>query len=135
MRLGINVVTNAVLDFSPDLILVDKKRLGVGNELSAALDLLQRRAVLPKLVLLLRDILDSPETTAEMWKKHGYHEAVRSFYDQILVVGSQEVFNLTTEYQFPASTRSKVQFCGYLRRDRGPHKRELIRRELRLDDE
>jgi predicted glycosyltransferase len=86
-------------------------------------------------VLLLRDILDSPETTAEVWKKHGYHEAVQSFYDQILVVGLQEVFNLTTEYQFPAATRSKVQFCGYLRRDRGPHRREQIRRELRLEDE
>jgi predicted glycosyltransferase len=135
IRLRSNLLTNALLDFSPDLILVDKKPLGVSNELSAGLDLLQRRAVLPKLVLLLRDILDSPETTAEVWKKHGYHEAVRSFYDQILVVGSQEVFNLTTEYQFPASTRSKVQFCGYLRRDRGPYKREQIRRELRLEDE
>src|SRR5260370_7309485 len=122
MRLGINVVTNAVLDFSPDLILVDKKPLGVGNELSAALELLQRRAVLPKLVLLLRDILDSPETTAEVWKKHGYHEAVQNFYDQVLVVGSQEIFNLTTEYQFPPSTQSKVHFSAYLPPDLGSPK-------------
>jgi predicted glycosyltransferase len=135
IRLRTNLLTNALLDFSPDLILVDKKPLGVSNELSAGLELLQRRALLPKLVLLLRDILDSPETTAEVWNKHGYHEAVQSFYDQVLVVGSEEVFDLTGEYQFPDSTRSKVQFCGYLRRDRGPHKRDQIRRELRIDDE
>jgi predicted glycosyltransferase len=135
IRLRTNLLTNALLDFSPDLILVDKKPLGVSNELLAGLELLQRRAVLPKLVLLLRDILDSPETTAEVWRKHGYHDAVQSFYDQILVVGSQDVFNLTAEYQFPDSTRAKVQFCGYLRRDRGPHKRDQIRRELRVDAE
>jgi predicted glycosyltransferase len=135
VRLRTNLLTNALLDFSPDLILVDKKPLGVSNELSAGLELLQRRAALPKLVLLLRDILDSPKTTAEVWKKHGYHEAVQNFYDQILVVGSQEIFNLPTEYQFPASTRSKVQFCGYLRRDRGADKRDQFRRELRIDDE
>src|SRR5260370_12389100 len=90
IRLRTNLLTNALLDFSPDLILVDKKPLGVGNELSAALELLQRRAVLPKLVLLLRDILDSPETTPEMWKKHGYHQAVRSVYDQLLEAGSND---------------------------------------------
>src|SRR5260370_1236507 len=104
IRLRTNLLTNVLLDFSPDLILVDKKPLGVSNELSAGLELLQRRAVLPKLVLLLRDILDSPETTAEVWNKHGYHEAVQSFYDQVLVVGSEEVFDLTGEYQFPDST-------------------------------
>lgn len=135
VRLRTNLLTNALLDFSPDLILVDKKPLGVSNELSAGLELLQRRAALPKLVLLLRDILDSPEATADVWRKQGYHEAVQRFYDRILVVGSQEIFNLTTEYQFPASSRSKVQFCGYLRRDRGPQMREQIRRELQIDDQ
>ena len=135
IRLRRNLIACTMEDFSPDLILVDKKPLGVSNELSAGLERLKQRGALPKLVLLLRDILDNPETTAEVWTKQGYHEAVQCFYDQILVVGSQEIFNLATEYQFPASSRSKVQFCGYLRRDRGPHNRDHIRRELGIDDE
>ena len=135
IRLRSNLITIAMLDFSPDLILVDKKPFGVSNELLTGVQTLQRRGALPKLVLLLRDILDSPETTAAVWKRQGYHEAVQSFYQQILVVGSPEIFNLTTEYQFPAATRSKVQFCGYLRRDRGPPKRDQIRRELQIGGE
>src|SRR5260370_39173269 len=41
IRLRTNLLTNAPLDFSPGLILVDNKPLGVGTELSAALELLQ----------------------------------------------------------------------------------------------
>jgi predicted glycosyltransferase len=135
IRLRANLIVSTVLDFCPDLILVDKKPFGVSNELCAALELLQRRGARPRVVLLLRDILDSPETTAEVWQKNRYHEAIQCFYDQILVVGSREIFNLTAEYQFPAASESKVQFCGYLRREPGARERDEIRRELNVDGE
>ena len=60
---------------------------------------------------------------------------MRCFYDRILVVGSPDIFDLATEYKFPASSESKVQFCGYLRRDRGSQTRDQIRRELGVRDE
>ncbi|TLZ29948.1 MAG: glycosyltransferase [Gammaproteobacteria bacterium] len=135
IRLRATLITNALLDFAPDLILVDKKPFGVSNELAPGLRLLHGRGALPKVVLLLRDILDDPETTTATWERNHYHEAVRSFYDRILVVGSPEIFNLATEYKFPASSGSKVQFCGYLRRDRGSQTREQIRGELGVHDE
>src|SRR5205814_2083807 len=83
------------------LILVDKKPFGVSNELAPGLRLLHGRGALPKVVLLLRDILDDQETTTATWERNRYHDAVRSFYDRILVVGSPEIFNLATEYKFP----------------------------------
>src|SRR2546421_7415885 len=135
IRLRATLITSALLDFSPDLILVDKKPFGVGNQLAPGLRLLHGRGALPKVVLLLRDILDNQETTTATWERNHYHEAVRSFYDRILVVGSPEIFNLATEYKFPASSGSKVQFCGYLRRDRGSQTREQIRGELGVHDE
>src|SRR2546423_2483736 len=135
IRLRASMITNALLAFSPDLILVDKKPFGVSNELAPGLRLLHGRGALPKVVLLLRDILDDQETTTATWERNHYHEAVRSFYDRILVVGSPEIFNLATEYKFPASSGSKVQFCGYLRRDRGSQTREQIRGELGVHDE
>jgi predicted glycosyltransferase len=135
IRLRANLIVSTLLDFAPHLILVDKKPFGVGNELSPALELLQRRGARPKLVLLLRDILDSPEVTAEVWRKNGYHDAVRHFYDQILVVGSREIFDLSREYQFPPSSESKVQFCGYLQREPGSKSREQIRRDLGVGNE
>ncbi len=135
IRLRATLITNALLDFAPDLILVDKKPFGVSNELAPGLRLLHGRGALPKVVLLLRDILDDQETTTATWERNRYHDAVRSFYDRILVVGSPEIFNLATEYKFPASSGSKVQFCGYLRRDRGSQTREQIRGELGVHDD
>src|SRR6266513_2499535 len=135
IRLRASMITSALLDFSPDLILVDKKPFGVSNELAPGLRLLHGRGALPKVVLLLRDILDNPDTTTATWERNHYHEAVRCFYDRILVVGSPEIFNLATEYKFPASSGSKLQFCGYLRRARGSRTRDQIRGELGVHDE
>ena len=135
VRLRTTLITSAMLDFSPDLILVDKKPFGVSNELSPALRLLHSRGALPKVVLLLRDILDNPETTTTVWERNRYHEAVRCFYDRILVVGSPEIFDLAAEYKFPVSSEAKVRFCGYLRRDCSSCTREQIRSELGVHDE
>jgi predicted glycosyltransferase len=134
IRLRANIILSAVLDFAPDLILVDKKPFGVGNELAPAFQLVQRRTQRPKLVLLLRDILDSAEATIPVWQKNGYFEAIESFYDEVLVVGSKNVFNLAHEYRFPPATQAKVRFCGYLRRERGLVGREELRRQLKVVD-
>lgn len=135
IRLRSTLITSTMLDFSPDLILVDKKPFGVSNELSPALRLLHSRGARAKVVLLLRDILDKPETTTAVWERNQYHEAVRWFYDKILVVGSREIFDLAAEYKFPVSSESKVQFCGYLRRERGLQTRKQIRGSLGVHDE
>lgn len=118
VRLRANLLVSAILDFEPDLIVVDKKPLGVGNELEPALELLQRRGRQTRLALLLRDILDSPEATRAVWSKNGYFDAIDRFYDQVLVVGAATVFDLAHEYDFPTSVRDKVRYCGYLRRER-----------------
>ena len=119
MRLRANIILSAVLDFAPDLILVDKKPFGVSNELAPVFDLVRRRLQRPKMVLLLRDILDSPEATSQVWAKNGYYEAIQRYYDQVLVVGSRDVFDVGKEYGFPAETREKIRFCGYIKRSRG----------------
>ena len=124
IRLRANLLTSTLLDFDPDLVITDKKPLGVGNELAPALEMVQRRGRRTKLVLLLRDILDAPEATRAVWNKNGYFDAIERYYDQVLVVGSEDVFDLADEYGFPASARAKVRYCGYLRRERGRQVRE-----------
>lgn len=119
IRLRANLLTSAILDFDPNLIVTDKKPLGVGNELAPALEMVQRRGRRTRAVLLLRDILDAPEATHAVWTKNGYFDAIERFYDQVLVVGSRNVFDLAKEYRFPASAYDKVRYCGYLRRERG----------------
>jgi len=132
VRLRSNLILNAILDFDPDLILVDKKPLGVGDELGTALELLQRRGHRAKLVLLLRDILDSPASTIRVWQKNGYHDVIRSFYDQVLVVGSPDIFDTGKEYQFPTDSRAKTRYCGYIARERSAASGDQLRAELGL---
>ncbi|MGZ0080197.1 glycosyltransferase family protein [Methylomonas sp. TEB] len=130
LKLRSNIIRSAVLDFDPDLILVDKKPYGVSDELGAALNLMQRRGHRAKLVLLLRDILDSPESTIPVWKKNGYHDAIQSHYDKVLVVGSPEIYDMRKEYEFPEASHEKVDFCGYIARERSDKRAGEIRQQI-----
>ena len=134
VRLRANLIRSTIADFAPDLILVDKKPFGVEDELSGALAELPTGAARPKLVLLLRDILDSPDETIRVWRKNACFEAIEAYYDQVLVVGTPEVFDLRREYQFPPFAAAKVHFCGYIARQPGRRSRAEARRELGLAD-
>lgn len=135
IRLRSNVIMIAALDFEPDLILVDKKPFGIANELELALTMLRERAKQPKTVLLLRDILDAPEVTARQWEKSGYHGLIRDFYDRVLVVGTEEVFDAVQEYRFPDTTFRKVRYCGYIKRPAPTKPAGQVRSEIGIGNE
>jgi predicted glycosyltransferase len=116
VQLRAELIRNAVEHFQPDLLLIDKKPYGVEDELYPALHTHQEHCPHGKRVLLLRDILDQPDITTAIWTKRHYHQIIQAFYDLVLVVGSPEVFDLPTEYQFPDIVADKVRFCGYIRR-------------------
>lgn len=130
VRLRANLISSAIGDFAPDLILVDKKPFGVEDELCGALAALPAGMRRPRLVLLLRDILDSPEETTRVWRKNGYYEAISAYYDEVLVVGCPEIFDLRHEYAFPPFAAAKVQFCGYIARQPGRQPRAEVREAL-----
>lgn len=134
VRLRANLIRSAIADFAPDLILVDKKPFGVEDELAGALQALPDAAKRPKLVLLLRDILDSAESTTRVWRKNGYFEAISTWYDQVLVVGCPEVYDLRREYHFPPFAAAKVKFCGYIAREPGRQSRAAVRHTLGVRD-
>lgn len=134
VRMRANLIRSAVLDFRPDLILVDKKPLGVGNELVPTLEMLDRRGEGPKLALLLRDILDTPEATIPVWRKNGYFDVIANSYDAVLVVGSPEIYDVRREYRFPADVAAKTRFCGYVDRDAGRRPPAAVREKLGVGD-
>ncbi|MCJ8283084.1 MAG: glycosyltransferase, partial [Rivularia sp. ALOHA_DT_140] len=92
---------------------------------------------LPKthLVLLLREILNTPEKTIDEWQKYKYNEAIDKFYRLLLIVGSKDVFNFVREYKLPDAVANKVRFCGYIRRPQGYKIASIIREELDLKAE
>ena len=133
LRLRSDLIQSTVLNFEPDLILVDKKPLGVGNELAPMLATLRHLEKKPKLVLVLRDIIDKPETTIPVWVNNRYHDVIRTAYDRILVLGSTDVFNAVEEYDFPRSSADKTFFCGYTRRSDHQRTRAEVREELGIN--
>jgi predicted glycosyltransferase len=130
-----SMLLNAASRFKPDLVLVDKKPSGIRDELGAALQYLRRHLPRTRNVLVLRDILDSPEVTRRTWERGCYHALINEFYDQILVLGAREVFDAPREYHFPAGSTDKVRYCGYVPRSPGVMSRDEVRRALRLPDQ
>ncbi|HWM59592.1 MAG TPA: glycosyltransferase [Pseudonocardia sp.] len=102
----------AAVRFRPNVVLVDHMPHGAMGELIPTLEAL--RATGARFVLGLRDILDAPEIIRRRWSVEGGYEAVDRYYDSVLVYGSRDVFDLPTEYGWPAAVASRVSFCGYV---------------------
>jgi predicted glycosyltransferase len=134
VRLRANLIKSAIADFEPDVVLVDKKPFGVEDELAGAFEALPRSPHRPRLVLLLRDILDSAEATRRVWQKNSYFEAIEAYYDEVLVVGSPDIFDLRREYAFPPFAAAKVNYCGYIAREPARQPRAAVRRQLHVGE-
>jgi predicted glycosyltransferase len=124
-----------VQSFKPDILLVDKKPTGLSGELEPALRFIRARLRDTKVLLVLRDILDEPSATMGQWRHGGHDEAVQWFYDAVLVLGNQGIFDVCGEYRFSAEVREKVVYCGYVRREMGAKLRHEVRRELDVRDD
>jgi predicted glycosyltransferase len=116
VRMRASLIMSAASDFHPDIVLIDKKPLGVAGELGPTLVLLRNRPDPPIIHLLLRDILDTPVATHAVWEAHDYHGAIARYYASVLVVGDARVFDMAQAYAFPAETRAKLHYCGYINR-------------------
>ena len=116
--------------FAPHLFLVDYIPTGVWGELRPILQMLKRREDPPKIILGLRDILDDPKVTRELWRREGAYEAIDRYYDKVFIYGCREVFDTAAEYGLDDAFAEKIEECGYLC-SRGPYKAKAqMRAEL-----
>lgn len=133
LKLRSELILAAAKNYQPDLVLVDKKPMGIQEELKPTIEYLKSNLPATKFVLLLRDILDTPEKTIEEWQRENYYNWVELLYDRLLVVGMQQIFDLVREYQFNQAIAEKVRYCGYIRKESGLKNRRTIRQELNID--
>lgn len=117
IRLRSDLILATARNFAPDLLIVDKKPRGVRGELGPTLDLLRTERPRTPRVLVLRDILDRPETVISNWERRGHFDSLRNDYDRVLILGQREIFDPLVEYRFPAEIGKRTRFCGYLRRE------------------
>lgn len=111
-----DLLHRSILNFAPDLMIVDKKPGGIDNELVTTLEALQQSAHRPRLVLGVRDILDAPDRTRRALHESASFDLIDRYYDEVWVYGVPEVFDHLQEYQYPAHIAAKSHYCGYLRR-------------------
>jgi predicted glycosyltransferase len=110
------VLERAILGFAPDLMIVDKRAAGIGGELIEPLRALRRGRAGTKLVLGIRDILDTPERTRLSLKRAHDMRTVARYYDEVWIYGERSVFDAVAEYRFPSEVAQRTRYCGYLKR-------------------
>jgi predicted glycosyltransferase len=135
IQLRSDLIFATVVNFKPDLFMIDKKPLGVKRELAKTLEYLHTEQPETSLVLILRDILDTPEAVRSNWERNGHYEALSRYYDLVLVLGEEEIFDPVKEYGFPSSVAERTVFCGYIKREAEPHSRREMRKILGVDEE
>src|SRR5262245_7304348 len=107
------MLNEIVSGFAPDFVLVDKPPLGLMGELAQALVGLRARGG-THTVTGWRDILDSPDTIAEEWRRQQTMEVLETRYDEIWVYGDPRVFDMREAYPMPRAVAERVRYLGYL---------------------
>src|SRR5215208_4157807 len=124
LQLRQQLISNVLLNYAPDIFLMDHMPHGTMGELLPALEAVDRAGVHTRNVLGLRDILDSPEVTINRWEVEGTYDVIEHYYARILVFGMQDVYDIAEKYQLPESVAKKRSYCGYvsnLDSDRNAH--------------
>ncbi len=135
VRLRARTIRAALQDFAPDLLIVDNVPRGALGELDETLDALHAAGT--RIVLGIRDILDSGEAVRRQWTKEGNEAVLFKYFDGVWVYGDRRVCDPPTEYGWSASIAAKVTFTGYLdqrRRLTSLPDAAALRRQLGIPD-
>jgi predicted glycosyltransferase len=99
--------------FRPHLVIVDRHATGIHGELESALR--RARAASPvRVVLGLREVLDSPVAAFAEWAGVGGPRLVKSLFDAIWVYGDPAVHDPVAAGEIPFSLRKLIHYTGYL---------------------
>ena len=114
----------------PDVFLVDHVPAGVWGELLPTLQMLKSRKDPPRIVLGIRDIIDSPDVVRDLWHREGTFKAIHSYYDEVFIYGCADIFDAAAEYGLRDEVQKNITYCGYVCSHK-PHKtKNQMRRDL-----
>ena len=99
--------------FSPHLVVVDRHATGVHGELETALRH-ARTAGPVRVVLGLREVLDSPAAALAEWARVGGPRVVKDLFDAIWVYGDPAVHDPVAAGEIPFALRKLIRYTGYL---------------------
>jgi predicted glycosyltransferase len=88
------------------------------GELRLALEMAREKLPGTRVVLGLRDVLDEPDVVRATWRAQGVYPLMATAYDQVIVYGCRELFDAASEYDIPDAVARRVQYSGYIAKDR-----------------
>jgi predicted glycosyltransferase len=130
-----NLIREVVQRFVPDVALVDHMPGGANRELAATLRMIRRRGLPTRMVLGLRDIIDQPAVTRDVWRREGVYRAMERDYHRVLIYGTAEVFATADEYRIRPLMGERVEYCGYVCNLDPVDDASRVREKLGLGDE
>jgi predicted glycosyltransferase len=129
------VIREVLAGIEADLLLVDHMPGGANRDLVPALRLIRALNHPTKVVLGVRDIIDNPTVTCEVWKREGFYETLKRYYDAVLIYGSPDVFPTASAYRIDEHLSMTVRYCGYVCNMDPVKEPERVRAKLELGDE
>ncbi|MGH7411585.1 MAG: glycosyltransferase family protein [Candidatus Methylomirabilis sp.] len=133
-RLRQKIVLETALGYRPDLVIVDRRPVGVRGELLPTLQALKSLEKRATLVLSLRDIVGTDLVRGE-WQADHAIPVLEELYDEVWIFGCQVLYDPIKEYQLPDAVARKVRFCGYLGVEPSTILSEETRRALQITGE
>ncbi len=108
------LILKLVLRDRPDIFLVDHAPAGMNGELLSTLALIRQELPETRVVLGLRDILDSPGAVRALWAEQNIYALLEAAYDDILVYGSRSLFDVAAGYGLSAKIAERLRYCGHV---------------------
>ncbi len=108
------LILKLVMRHRPDVFLVDHAPAGMNGELLGTLALIRREMPHTRVMLGLRDILDSPEIVQTVWREQDIPALLDQAYDDILVYGSRAHFDVVEGYGMTGRSAANVRYCGHV---------------------
>ena len=114
LEMRASIIQHTARVFAPDVFIVDKEPLGLRGEIQDTLSMLKSMGT--RLVLGLRDVMDSPELLAREWQRKNPGPALEHLYDDILIYGLPQICEPLAGLKLPETVHQKITYTGYLRR-------------------
>ncbi|MFV0493013.1 MAG: glycosyltransferase family protein [Pseudorhodobacter sp.] len=99
--------------YDPDLLIVDNVPRGAQGELDQTLAAL-RAGGRTRIVLGLRDVIDTPATVRNQWLRQRNFPALRRWFDEVWIYGDPRLYDMVAEYGFGERFARHARFMGYL---------------------
>ncbi|TFH53479.1 glycosyl transferase family 28 [Actinomyces viscosus] len=109
-----SLLSGVLSSFAPDLLIVDRHPYGVYQELREPLARMRQTHPGARVVLGLREVLDTPTTVQREWDELGDADTLRRLIDEVWIYGDASVHDLGATGEAPEALKERMRYTGYL---------------------